>query len=72
VVSQGEARGRVLVLPSLAEIQGKRFDEETIVIAEQVGGMEDIPVSHPSHDSIFTPLDEKLISSSKVQCRPLS
>ncbi|BDA48979.1 Alpha-glucan water dikinase, chloroplastic [Coccomyxa sp. Obi] len=43
VVSQAEASGRVLVLPDLAEVQGKRFDEATVIIASHVGGMEDIP-----------------------------
>lgn len=47
VVSQAEARGRVLVLPDLVEVQGKRFDDATVIIATHVGGMEDIPVSHP-------------------------
>lgn len=46
VVSQAEASGRVLVLPDLVEVQGKRFEEPTIIIASHVGGMEDIPVSH--------------------------
>ena len=45
-MSQAEACGRVLVLPDLVEVQGKRFDEATIIIASHVGGMEDIPVSH--------------------------
>ncbi len=49
VVSQAEARGKVLVQPSLADIQGKQFDEATVIIAEQVGGMEDIPVTHAGH-----------------------
>ena len=47
VVSQAEASGRVLVLPDLVEVQGKRFEEPTIIIASHVGGMEDIPVSRP-------------------------
>ncbi len=47
VVSQAEASGRVVVLPDLVEVQGKRFDEATVIIASHVGGMEDIPVSHP-------------------------
>lgn len=46
VVSQAESSGRVLVLPDLAEVQGKQFDEATIIIANSVGGMEDIPVRH--------------------------
>ena len=52
VVSQAEAQGRVEVV-ALSEIQGKHFEELTIVIAENVGGMEDIPVTclpENSHD----------------------
>ena len=43
VVSQAEAQGRVKVV-ALSEVQGKHFEEPTVVIAEAVGGMEDIPV----------------------------
>ena len=43
VVSQAEAQGRVLVV-ALSDIQGKSFEQPTVVIAETVGGMEDIPV----------------------------
>jgi alpha-glucan,water dikinase len=43
VVSQAVAEGTVLVLPSLASIQGEQYSEPKIVIAGQVGGMEDIP-----------------------------
>jgi hypothetical protein len=45
VVSTAEAAGRVAVLPSLADVQGRDFDTPHILIAERVGGMEDIPVS---------------------------
>ena len=43
VVSQADAQGRVRVV-ALSEIQGQRFEQPAIVIAETVGGMEDIPV----------------------------
>lgn len=43
VVSQAEAQGRVKVA-ALSEVQGRRFEEPTVLIAEAVGGMEDIPV----------------------------
>ena len=36
---------------ALSEIQGQKFEEPTIVIAETVGGMEDIPVQ--SHAQTF-------------------
>ena len=29
---------------ALSEVQGKQFEEATVLIAETVGGMEDIPV----------------------------
>jgi hypothetical protein len=45
VVSTAEAAGRVAVLPLLADVQGRDFDTPHILIAERVGGMEDIPVS---------------------------
>ena len=32
------------MLPSLAEVQGRSFGRPTVIIAEHVGGMEDIPV----------------------------
>ncbi len=44
VVSQAPAAGQVLVLPSLADVQGSHYDQPHILIAERVGGMEDIPV----------------------------
>lgn len=44
VVSQVAARGRLLVIPSLGDIQGQTFASPTIVLAGEVGGMEDIPV----------------------------
>eukprot|EP00897_Mesotaenium_endlicherianum_P008242 jgi/Mesen1/7446/ME000389S06789 len=43
IVSQVEARGEVVVIASLADIQGKSYASPTIVIANEVGGMEDIP-----------------------------
>ena len=32
---------------ALSEVQGEHFSEPTIIIAENVGGMEDIPVRSP-------------------------
>ncbi|KAK9807043.1 hypothetical protein WJX72_011773 [[Myrmecia] bisecta] len=43
VVSQQAVVGKVSVLPSLADIQGRHFSQPLVVIAQQVGGMEDIP-----------------------------
>ncbi len=33
------------MVKSLASVQGKSFDKPTVLITEEVGGMEDIPVS---------------------------
>ena len=44
VASQAEASGKLVLQPSLADIQGQKFDAPTIILANQVGGMEDIPV----------------------------
>ncbi|KAK9862996.1 hypothetical protein WJX84_004122 [Apatococcus fuscideae] len=43
VTSQAEASGKLVLQPSLADIQGQKFDAPTIILANQVGGMEDIP-----------------------------
>lgn len=45
VVSQSDAQGTVKVVSSLADVQGQNFDSQTVLIAEKVGGNEDIPVS---------------------------
>lgn len=44
VVSQAAARGEVVVVGELSEVQGKRFSRPTVLLAERVGGEEDIPV----------------------------
>lgn len=43
VVSQAPAVGTLQVIASLADVQGQDFAEPVILIAEEVGGMEDIP-----------------------------
>ena len=45
VVSLAPALGNVVLLPSLAEVQGRDFDQPTILICESLGGNEDIPVT---------------------------
>ncbi len=35
--------GKVMACPSLADIQGTSFDVPTVVLADRLGGMEDIP-----------------------------
>ena len=45
VVSQAEACGEVRVVPSLEAIQGTEFPQQTIIVADRVGGNEDIPVT---------------------------
>ncbi|OAE19119.1 hypothetical protein AXG93_2062s1300 [Marchantia polymorpha subsp. ruderalis] len=41
---QALARGTVMVLPSLASIQGHVFPSSRVVIIDSIGGLEDIPV----------------------------
>ena len=43
-MSQAEAAGEVVALPSLADIQGQSFGRPTVLVTKQVGGVEDIPV----------------------------
>lgn len=45
VVSQQDVTGRLKVIGSLADVQGQVFDEMTVLVAEEVGGMEDIPAN---------------------------
>ena len=47
VVSQAEASGEVVALPSLGDIQGQSFSRPTVLVTQQVGGVEDIPVRMP-------------------------
>ena len=44
IVSQAEASGEVAV-QELADIQGQSFDSPRVLVSNQIGGMEDIPVS---------------------------
>jgi hypothetical protein len=46
VVSQGraEARGSLALMPDLAGIQGRRFAEPQVILADRLTGNEDIPV----------------------------
>ena len=47
VVSQAEAAGEVVTLPSLGDIQGQSFGRPTVLVTQQVDGVEDIPVRNP-------------------------
>ena len=44
IVSQAEASGEVAV-QELADLQGQSFDAARVLVSNQIGGMEDIPVS---------------------------
>ena len=44
VVSRAEATCEGLGLPSLGYIQGQTFRRPTVLVTQQVGGVEDIPV----------------------------
>lgn len=43
VISPGKARGRVRVVEHLLDVQGERFSEPTVLIADTVSGNEEIP-----------------------------
>lgn len=45
IVSQVPASGKVLCISSLADVQGVEYEEPVVLIADKVGGMEDIPVN---------------------------
>eukprot|EP00798_Chlamydomonas_sp_ICE-L_P020028 gene20028-26744_t len=45
IVSQAPAVGTIKLIADLSEIQGEEFGAPTILIAEKVGGMEDIPAN---------------------------
>lgn len=45
MVSQADAQGRVVVVEALADVQGAHFPGPVVLVARNVGGMEDIPVS---------------------------
>ncbi|GBG60684.1 hypothetical protein CBR_g12420 [Chara braunii] len=44
VISQASAQGVVMVLPSLASVQGEVYDTPQIAVIKDLGGMEDIPI----------------------------
>ncbi|MFW6059836.1 MAG: phosphohistidine-like domain-containing protein, partial [Phycisphaeraceae bacterium] len=43
IIAPGEAVGRVQMVGALRDVQGRRFDEPTVVVADEVAGDEDIP-----------------------------
>lgn len=43
VVSQQDAQGKLSAITSLADVQGQSYAEATALLADEVGGMEDIP-----------------------------
>lgn len=42
---QAPAAGTLQVISSLADVQGQHFESPVILVAEKVGGMEDIPAN---------------------------
>lgn len=52
-MSQAEAQGEVAV-QELADIQGESFNSARVLVSNQIGGMEDIPVSLPSSVAQFS------------------
>lgn len=62
IVSQVEASGEVAV-QELADIQGQSFDSPRVLVSNQIGGMEDIPVSFSAVCNLhllYTTLQQKL------------
>ena len=60
IVSQADASGEVVV-KSLASVQGQSFDKPTVLITEEVGGMEDIPVSSARYPASHVVIQLSLI-----------
>lgn len=59
VVSNAEAVGLVVEVDSLADIQGKQYDRPTIILTQEIGGNEDIPLNitavlSPSHTDVLS------------------
>jgi alpha-glucan,water dikinase len=62
----GEATGRLEVLPSLAEAQGRRFASSCLLVVKVVGGDEEIP---EGVSAVLTPATVDLVSHLAVRAR---
>ena len=66
VISPGSAAGYVEVVPHLRSLQGKGFSRPTVVVAEKVGGDEEIP---EGVTAVITPGATDIVSHVAVRAR---
>ncbi|MBI5445408.1 MAG: hypothetical protein HY900_29865 [Deltaproteobacteria bacterium] len=66
IVSRARAAGRVRVVPSLLAVQGERFPEPAVLLAEAVGGQEEIP---EGTSAVVTPASVDLVSHLAIRAR---
>lgn len=58
--------GRLVSVPSLADVQGASYSEPTIIVSEQVGGLEDIP---PGVTAVLTRSSLDVLSHVAIRAR---
>ena len=66
VISPGSATGEVAVVPHLRSVQGREFERPMVVIAEKVGGDEEIP---EGVTAVITPDAVDIVSHVAVRAR---
>ncbi len=66
VISRGSASGRLEVVPALRGIQGRAYEEKTLVFAEAISGDEEIPRGVVA---IITPVPIDILSHIAVRAR---
>ncbi|HSB51635.1 MAG TPA: hypothetical protein VLD40_03155 [Dissulfurispiraceae bacterium] len=66
VISRGEGTGEVLGVTSLKSVQGRSFDRSTVIIADEVGGDEEIP---KGVTAIITPSVVDVLSHLAIRAR---
>ncbi|MBF0198864.1 MAG: hypothetical protein HQL32_14200, partial [Planctomycetes bacterium] len=66
LISRESAAGKVEELPTLSEVQGKKYEEPTILLVEEVGGDEDIP---QGVTAVITPDSIDLMSHAAIRAR---
>jgi alpha-glucan,water dikinase len=66
VISQMPAQGRVVSVADMAAVQGKRYREPVILLADHMGGMEDIP---PGVTGVITRSSTDVLSHIAIRAR---
>ncbi len=66
VISPGSAKGEVETVPHLQSVQGRQFARPTVVVAEKVGGDEEIP---EGVTAVLTPDAVDIVSHVAVRAR---